>query len=444
MFFRGVEGFPYVILQEYQNYTIRPASTNDTGRPGELDFSLSDTLATDLNIYFTLGGTASNGVDYVFLTNHVTIPAGNNFASASIQGIYSTNWIPDRTLVATLILTNGYLVDPANYAVTNLIADNKFQYVTNLNATKGGIDYDPLLNSLITSGGFYFGGSSQEYDFERIGTNGSGGLAINNWSGIGSLLDNDEVKLAVAVQTAGGFTNGQMFFSNNGDTNYVGELSPDGTVSNLTFATLTNDVGVRGGLYVDRNGIFGGDLIVVTGDEERDEGGGVWRIKSTGAALQLADITNTHLEGVITLTNDVAKWGPWAGKIITGAESSVDTNGNYYPLVFSIDTNGVVNSYALAIGSEDFHLVPTNQDLYCVDESESAILKIPRALLAPYVGNLLITQSGDGEDIGVVFPALYFVSWNNATTNFVITSFSHPTDYDFEHSTFAPLNLPAH
>jgi hypothetical protein len=87
MFFRGVEGFPYVILQEYQNYTIRPASTNDTGRPGELDFSLSDTLATDLNIYFTLGGTASNGVDYVFLTNHVTIPAGNNFASASIQGI---------------------------------------------------------------------------------------------------------------------------------------------------------------------------------------------------------------------------------------------------------------------------------------------------------------------------------------------------------------------
>jgi hypothetical protein len=78
-----------------------------------------------------------------------------------------------------------------------------------------------------------------------------------------------------------------------------------------------------------------------------------------------------------------------------------------------------------------------------VDEgSVDGILKIPRALLAPYVGSLLVTQSGDGQDIGVVPPALFVVSWNGATTNFVVTSFSRPNDYDLEHVSFAPLNLP--
>jgi hypothetical protein len=45
----------------------------------------------------------------------------------------------------------------------------------------------------------------------------------------------------------------------------------------------------------------------------------------SGITTRLVNLTNTHLEGVITLTNDVAKWGSWAGKITTGAESSTDT-----------------------------------------------------------------------------------------------------------------------
>lgn len=367
MFFRGVEGFPYVYVIEYNNYTVRPASTNDAGIQGSVLFGVSDALATDLTVYYRISGTATNGLDYVAITNRVVIPAGNDTTNLSIQGIYTTNWAPDTTLVITLILTNGYLVDPANFTVTNLIADNKFQFVTYLNAPEGGIDYDPFLNNLIVSGGFYF--NSQSYGFESIGTNNSGELTTTNWSGIPPAYDGGEVKLAAVKQTASGFTNGQMYFGNyTNPVSYVGRLSPDGTVSNMTFATLTNDTSVRGGLYVDQSGSFGGDLIAVTGAIDRFTGGGVWRIKASGVTTQLANITNTHLEGVITLTNDVAKWGPWAGKIITGAESSVDTNGNYYPLIFAIDTYGVVQSFALGIGPEDFDLIPTNQDLYIVDQ----------------------------------------------------------------------------
>jgi hypothetical protein len=344
MFFRGVEGFPYVQVFEYNNYTVRPVSTNDVGIQGEVLFGVSDTLATDLTVFYRISGTASNGVDYVAITNQVVIPAGNSTTNLYIQGIYTTNWAPDTTLIVTLILTNGYLVDPANYTVTNLIADNKFQTVTSISQPIGGIDYDPLLNSLIVSGNYYV--NSLQYEFERIGTNNSGGLAVTNWSGINWLVD--ETQIAVVKQTANGFTNGQIYFSNNGDvTNYVGRLSADGSISNLTFALLTNDVHIRGGLYFDQSGMFGGDLIAVTG-EGQYEGGGVWRIKSSGVPTQLVNLTNTHLEGVITLTNDVAKWGPWAGKIITGAESFVDTNGNYDPTIFAIDTNGIVTPFALA------------------------------------------------------------------------------------------------
>ena len=68
-----------------------------------------------------------------------------------------------------------------------------------------------------------------------------------------------------------------MFFSNNGGINRVGLLSADATVSNLNFAILTNDTYIRGSLYVDQSGSFGGDVIAVTGDGPTS-GGGVWRI----------------------------------------------------------------------------------------------------------------------------------------------------------------------
>jgi hypothetical protein len=123
------------------------------------------------------------------------------------------------------------------------------------------------------------------------------------------------------------------------------------------------------------------------------EGGGVWRIKSDGNTSKITNIVNSrpHLEGVITLTNDVQKWGPWAGKIITGTESEI------LPKIYAIATNGAVTSFSLGIGPEDFDLIPTNQDLYCADENSYQILKVSRSYFSSYVGDLLITQSGDGN-----------------------------------------------
>ncbi len=247
-----------------------------------------------------------------------------------------------------------------------------------------------------------------------------------------SILDvGEEIKLATVKQTANGFTNGEMYFGT-GVNGVVGKLSANGTVSNLTWSVLStngdNQTLLRGSLYVDQTGVFSNNLIVVTGAGET-EGGGVWRINSSGQGTQLVNITNTHLEGLITLPNDVVKWGPWAGKIVCGAESHSP------PLIYTIATNGATASFALGIAPEDFDIIPANQNLYICDFDQNKILKLPAAYFANHVGDLLITEAGEFGSS----PKLFIVHWNG--TSFITTSLSY--NGIFEHVTFAPLNLPA-
>ncbi len=398
--------------------------------------SRSDTrgILTNLLVRYTISGTASNGVDYALLADTVVFPPGVTSANINIQPLF--DYLPfegTENVVLTVqnLGTNGYVIDGAPSA-TNFITDAQvlFETVTNTGVPVG-MDYYAPSNYLIVSSQAG-GGLLRVYtnvvmsNSVAVATN----LIVTNWSGISGLTE--EVKLATVKTTANGFTNGEVFFGNNLVAK-VGRLSADGTVSNLSFATLTNDTWIRGGLYIDQSGSFGGDLIAVTGNSFF-VGGGVWRIKSSGVTTKLATITNTHLEGVITLTNDPARWGPWAGKIITGAESSTP------PMIVSISTNGVVTTNQLGIGPEDFDLIPANQDLYlAVATSPNRIDKISRRYFEPYVGDLLITQSGDG--FTSPNKMLFIVHWDNGVTNFIIRSIL--TSRILEHVTFAAINLPA-
>jgi len=88
-------------------------------------------------------------------------------------------------------------------------------------------------------------------------------------------------------------------------------------------------------LYVDRTGIYGGDVIAVT------TSGGIWRINATGIATQVA-LLGTALSGVTTLPDAVEKYGPWSGKIVVGAKDqgliyALDATGN---LLSETDPNG--------------------------------------------------------------------------------------------------------
>jgi hypothetical protein len=235
-----------------------------------------------------------------------------------------------------------------------------------------------------------------------------------------------------------------MFF---GSGNAIGWLSADGAGVNLAWSTLTNAVEtnalfLRGSLHWDETGIWSNNLIAVTSDNDPQPGAkGVWRVDSNREPHLIAGIDTAHLEGVLTVSNDSTAFGPFAGKIITGDESRIP------PAIYTVDTNGAVCLFELGIEPEDFDIIQTNQDLYCVNfnSASSAILKLSRSLLTNYVGELLVTQAGENR-LRLPDPRLFIVHWNTTNSEFTFRSISLPSDsYDghFEHVTFAPVNIPA-
>jgi Bacterial Ig domain/Calx-beta domain len=78
-------------------------------------FRAGNTNAT-LNVWFDLSGTASNGLDYAAISNHlVEIPAGVTSNTVAITPLASTSSSVAKTVVLTL--TNSPLMTPVNYAI---------------------------------------------------------------------------------------------------------------------------------------------------------------------------------------------------------------------------------------------------------------------------------------------------------------------------------------
>lgn len=421
-----------------------------TGVTGYFQIQRSDLsgFLTNLTIFYQISGTATNGVDYTNLTGTVTMLPDQTSTNIYVQPLADNLTEGTENLKLTLLANSGFYVDPSHSSATNRILDSTvtnlyfIPVVIGLN-TVVGIDFHAPSNSLIVSLNYPAG---QPNNFSRIFTDvvSSNNIVVTNvivspWSGVWNMVD--EVKLTTAKATVGGFTNGQIFFGNNSAAK-VGLLSADGTVSNVDFAVLTNDTQIHGALYVDQTGTFGNNLIAVTGNGA-GQGGGVWQINASGMSTRLVNLANNHLEGVITLTNDVGQWGPWAGKIITGNENT--------HAIFTISTNGIVTTNtSLGIDPEDFDLIPANQDLYCVNYHTvgdnpitSSILKVPKIVFADYVGDLLIAQAG--ETAPSLTPKLFIVRWDSTNSTFVTRkTISLPTVFGghFEHVTFAPIDLP--
>ena len=72
---------------------------------------------TDLTVYYSIGGTASNGVDYVKIPDNVTIPAGKRFALVTIVPIEDVD--PTARRFDTVILG---LIEPPSTTPSNTLA----------------------------------------------------------------------------------------------------------------------------------------------------------------------------------------------------------------------------------------------------------------------------------------------------------------------------------
>ncbi len=86
---------------------------------GEFTFSRFGTTNTPVTIFYTVSGTASNGVDYAFITNAFTIPAGQVTATLPVVPLDDTLVEGAETVTLTLQANAAYaLGQPTNATVT--------------------------------------------------------------------------------------------------------------------------------------------------------------------------------------------------------------------------------------------------------------------------------------------------------------------------------------
>src|SRR5207302_4111622 len=212
--------------------------------------------------------------------------------------------------------------------------------VATLNAPVG-IDYHSVSNVLIIS---YNNPTGTPKNFLRLFPNGT----TDDWSSLGRVGDVATVKV-----TTNNWTAGDVYFGM-GQPGVIGKISADGSTVITNWATLTNaaagigETNFVGSLYIDQSGVFNGDLIVVTSGSTNSpsDGGTVWRVTAAKNASRVAQVLNPDgsgqnvLEGVLTVPNNLAQYGPWAGKILTCGEKA--------HLIYAIDVNGNVSTYTWA------------------------------------------------------------------------------------------------
>ena len=269
---------------------------------------------------------------------------------------------------------------------------------------------------------------------------------LTQWSSVTNLGDGfTEIKIATAKMTTNGYTVGDLFFGNTLPGG-IGRVSADGTAANITWLTISpEDDPLAGDLYLDQTGIWGHDLLAVAGTHAAWPGTrDVWRVNAaTGIATLVTNIPTGHLEGVLTLPND-ARYGPWAGKLLTGDEGQ--------KVIYAVDTNGNYRAYGRAdgldISPDTFRLIPAaseRQNLYCCAIANGYVgyvLKLSWEVLAPHAGDVLVVQSGE---VGLGLPGVYVVHWNGSgftTWSFMLGSTLGDAGFSFEKAVFAPIDIP--
>jgi hypothetical protein len=326
-----------------------------------------------------------------------------------------------------------------------------------------GVDFYEPTGELIASANYPTGETN---NLDLVHANGT----HTPYSSLHGLTNELKIATVRSGGCQGGFQVGDLF-TGNGVPGQIVKVSSGGATVTNPWATLPGETAlVRGSLYQDRACDFGGDLIVVTGNEQTDfpgagNFGNVWRVTSAGVPTLIAVIGH-HLEGVITVPNDPTRYGPAAGRILAGAEDldvsipgqlSYGHHGRIYAIgpspnvngnVFTIgdpDPNFAVN-YPLAGGAEvhaeDIDLIRKDSQFFGVAFADGKILTAQATDFDPFCGNILITQElPSGHFPPVSAPGksgLFILSFNAVNNNFETTEFESGgvVIQQWEHVTF--------
>ncbi len=277
-----------------------------------------------------------------------------------------------------------------------------------------GIDFHEPTHSLVLSVNYGTGGVPQ--NFERILLDGTH-AAFSTYSGL-----TDEVKIATA--RAGNPANipAGTLYTGNGLDGEIVRISPDGAIIDNPWVTLpgTGNGLMRGSLYVDRTGLYNGDLIVATTT------GQVWRVTPAGVPTPIAAV-GVHLEGMIVVPNVPVRYGPLAGKIIAGAENE--------RLLWAFDASGGMQTYSLGVAIEDIDLVTPKENFFGINYGTSRLLGATAKNVEPMIGDILLAQ----ENVAVGTSGLFRLQWTGTQLEAVAVPLNpaSATVGQWEHVTFA-------
>jgi hypothetical protein len=271
-----------------------------------------------------------------------------------------------------------------------------------------GLDYHHPTRKLLLSANNPAG---QPNNFEAVGSDGSHS-AFSNVAGL-----TGDILIATARDegqglSRGGFVSGETF-TTTGVPGAIARLNSSGATVQNPWVILPNENGITG-LYIDRTGVYGGDLIVVT------DIGGVWRVNVNAEATKLASL-NTTLAGVSTVPDDPDRYGPWAGKILAGAKDLSS--------VYAIDALGQATPLQLAIKPQDIDIVPAQENFFAVDPAASKIWGASDGAFAGVIGDILVTQQSPG--------VIQRLRWNGV--EFEASQLASATE--FKQAAFAPAGI---
>ncbi|MEH1899398.1 MAG: putative Ig domain-containing protein [Nostoc sp.] len=217
---------------------------------------------------------------------------------------------------------------------------------------------------------------------------GSSGVAITSLNSF----------TTVAEGNLGGFTAGDIFgnagfaYSSFGYDPNITKITDGGATIIPRWATLPTDLNYRAiSFKMDTTGIFGGDLIVQS-DTGVDSRGyftfrpTLFRVKADGTVSTLATLDNDYGGNFSfdIVPNDVARYGPLAGKIIVanrGGFSTVDVAGNVQFTPFE--------------GAGSIHLIRPNENLFAESDythNPRILYGTPASYFQPMVGDFLINN----------------------------------------------------
>jgi hypothetical protein len=323
-----------------------------------------------------------------------------------------------------------------------------------------GIDWFPNGDQLIISDN-YDGDVNHQGNFALVNrTTGAITTQLANPQGYTNEIYFASVR-PNSPSTAAGWPVNHVFYAEGGgsagapEPQCIGEMDGAGAVVNSCRFLISGEQRIkRGGVEFDLAGIAGGDLIVVASNDNDTENSTIYRINLAGTVTTVLTYTgvdgngaHVHMEGIATVPNDTAKYGDWAGKILTGAERYA-SNGGVGAVFATLPTCN--NACAPTITQlntqvEDIWVVPANSAFYGADYAEGGGGLGPQRIWrggpeqwTPFVGKILLAREHNGQ--------LYIVDGPSHTVTQIYDGFfgqaNNTNAVQWEHTTFVPESQP--